>query len=267
MERSVDGHRVRTRTSAPLEDRRGNFCRVDDGVLSHPFDPEPPSALTTFVHDSFRALVLNERFSCVGGRAAVHQNAYRFGLYDRMGSASSAADLAADLGRFNADDALRDKPFTAFVASFVDPVPADESQFEHLLWATLQQLHDHDRQPWATGCRADPEDPQFSFSFGGVGLFVVGLHAGSSRVARRFAWSTLVFNPHRQFDRLRKDGRFSRFRDAIRARDISLQGNVNPMLQDFGEQSEARQYSGRSVEGNWTCPFHAHGDAPDGRDT
>lgn len=245
---------------------RGNFCRVDDGKLSHPFDAEPPSTLTTFVHDSFRALVLNERFSCIGGRAAVRQNAYCFGLYECMGSPASSEALAGDLVRFIGDQRLRDKPFTAFVASFVDPVPADEPQFEALLWSTLQQLHDIDSQPWTPDYQANPEESDFSFSFGGVGLFVVGLHAASSRVARRFAWSTLVFNPHQQFDQLRREGRYVRFRDVIRARDVTLQGTVNPMLTDFGEQSEARQYSGRAVDENWVCPFHARGAAPHGRD-
>jgi FPC/CPF motif-containing protein YcgG len=38
-----------------------------------------------------------------------------------------------------------------------------------------------------------------------------------------------------------------------------LQGTVNPMLAEFGEQSEARQYSGRDVGEIWKCPFHARG--------
>jgi uncharacterized protein len=29
------------------------------------------------------------------------------------------------------------------------------------------------------------------------------------------------------------------------------------MLSDFGERSEARQYSGRAVEENWRAPFQA----------
>ncbi len=250
---------------SPAEGVHGNFCRVDGGVLTHPFDPQSPSPLTTFVHDSFRALVLNDRFSCVGGRSAVRHNAYRFGLYSRMGDVSSSAELACDLTRFIDDTDLRDQPLTAFAASFVNPIPVDEQHFETLLWRTLQQLNDGDSQAWASERRDDPADPDFSFSFGGTGFFIVGLHASSSRLARRFAWPTLMFNPHEQFDRLRREGTYSRFRDVIRARDVALQGTVNPMLRDFGEQSEARQYSGRSVDEEWQCPFHAqHGKRPDG---
>lgn len=236
---------------------QGNFCKLSGGLLTRPYDAEPPSARTSLVHESFRGLVLNERFSCVAGRSAIRQNAYRFGLYDGMGSAASVADLACDLTRFVGDDDLRSEPFTAFVASFVDPVPADEEEFETLLWSTLQQLHDTDVAPWTAAAAPEPEDARFSFSFSGTGFFIVGLHAHSSRLARRFAWPTLVFNPHAQFDRLREEGRYIRFRDVIRARDMELQGSLNPMLRDFGEESEARQYSGRAVGEAWKCPFHA----------
>ena len=48
----------------------------------------PPGApvrpLQQLVHDSFRALVLNPAFSCVGARSAVRRGNYRFGLYARM---------------------------------------------------------------------------------------------------------------------------------------------------------------------------------------
>jgi FPC/CPF motif-containing protein YcgG len=46
-------------------------------------------------------------------------------------------------------------------------------------------------------------------------------------------------------------------RQIIRRRDQALAGSVNPMLLDFGARSEAIQYSGRKIEGTWTCPFHA----------
>jgi FPC/CPF motif-containing protein YcgG len=242
---------------APVVEAPGNFCRFDQGRLSRPLDAEPPSTLTCFVHDAFRALVLNERFSCIGGRVAVKRGAYRFALYDRMGSSEAAEGLARDLARFATDADLMAEPLTAFVASFVEPAPLNEEGFEHVLWSTLQQVNDRDGSAWADDCCADPESPDFSFSFAGRGYFIVGLHAGSSRLARRFAWPTLVFNPHQQFDRLRTDGHYARFQRTIRIRDLALQGTVNPMLRDFGEASEARQYSGRVVPDGWRCPFAA----------
>ena len=113
--------------------------------------------------------------------------------------------------------------------------------------------------PWDAAVSDDPEDPQFSFSHAGCALFVVGLHPNSSRMARRFRWPTLVFNPRAQFERLRSEGKFERLRGLVRDREIALQGTLNPNLADFGERSEARQYSGRATEADWKCPFHRGG--------
>lgn len=236
----------------------GNYCRYDGCALLRPAGALPPTALTKYVHDAFRALVLNAQFSCIGGRAAVRQNAYGFALYERMDHPDATAGLAADLERFIGDPALQQKPLSAFVASFVEPAMRDEADFEAHLWRTLQELNAGDTSPWAPRRSPDPAAAEFSFSFRGTGFFIVGLHGASSRIARRFAWPTIVFNPHDQFDRLRENGLYGRFQRAIRAADMTLQGSVNPMLSDFGERSEARQYSGRAVEDGWRCPFHAH---------
>ena len=81
-------------------------------------------------------------------------------------------------------------------------------------------------------------------------------------MARRFPWPTLVFNPHEQFEKLRTDGKWKRMQQTIRERDVALEGSVNPMLNDFGESSEARQYSGRAVPEGWHPPVvRPEGDA------
>ena len=67
----------------------------------------------------------------------------------------------------------------------------------------------------------------------------------------------LVFNFHEQFEQLKASGKYTVLQDAIRTRDIALQGSINPVLARFGETSEARQYSGRAVEADWQCPFHS----------
>jgi len=238
-----------------------NYTAYDGGRLIQPFTGERPTPLTSFVHDALRALVLNDQFTCVGGKSAVRQGAYRFGLYAELGTAAAAAGLARHLFTFNRELESIGSPFATYLASFAGPNPADERDFERLLWTTLQQLHDVDapHHRWDPSVSADPDDPDFSFSVGGVAYFVVGLHAASSRATRRFAWPTLVLNPHRQFDELKTSGRFTRFREVIRRAEEALQGDINPMLADHGEKSEASQYSGRRVEAQWKCPFHAHG--------
>jgi hypothetical protein len=166
-------------------------------------------------------------------------------------------DVASALTTFAST--LPDSPsdFTAFVAVFPDDAPADEGEFEKRLWQQLSMLNAHDiSTQWDPAVSDDPEDPHFSFSFAARAFFVIGLHAQCSRKARRFAYPALVFNPHSQFDHLRATGHYDKLRDAIRQRDIALQGEMNPMLTNFGERSEARQYSGRAAESDWRCPFH-----------
>ena len=149
--------------------------------------------------------------------------------------------------------------FTTYVAVFAGFEIDDdaESSFERALWNQLTRLHELDREhhAWDPRVSSDPADPTFSYSFASTGFFVVGLHPGSSRAARRFAWPTLVFNAHEQFVALRSKGQFVRLQERIRSRELSLDGSLNPNLADYGEHSEARQYSGKALREDWTCPF------------
>ncbi|MBV8602546.1 MAG: YqcI/YcgG family protein, partial [Candidatus Eremiobacteraeota bacterium] len=132
-------------------------------------------------------------------------------------------------------------------------------RFERALWHQLQQLNELDRQwfDWDPAVSSDPHDSKFSFSFAGQAFFVVGLHPNSSRQTRRFAWPTLVFNAHEQFKALRAAGLFESLQRQIRTRELRLQGSLNANLADYGDASEARQYSGREVEPLWKCPFRS----------
>ena len=210
----------------------------------------PASALEQLVHDQLYALVSARGFPCLGGRAAINRKAYRFAMYQEPGTLASARDLGQDLTSF-----IREVPslgeLTTFMACFAEPRLAGEREFEGLLWVQLQALHDLDQGPWDSRVSPDPDDARFAFSFGGHAFFVVGLHAGSSRWSRRFAWPTLVFNLMSQFERLRATHRFGRFQRAIRAREMVLQGSINPNL----DRSDACQYAGRASDPAWRCPL------------
>jgi hypothetical protein len=75
-------------------------------------------------------------------------------------------------------------------------------------------------------------------SLGGRAFYVIGVHPGASRKARRFGRAALVFNLHSQFETLREDGRYDKMRAAITERDIAFSGSRNPMLAGHGEASE-----------------------------
>jgi FPC/CPF motif-containing protein YcgG len=217
------------------------------------------------IEREFESFVASDSFSCLVGKGVVHQNGHVLRVYPPLGTNAAARSLAADLATFGQSiiDPLK---LRAFVAVFPRFAPRNELAFEKRLWAQLQNLHEHDDPDaeWDPSVSDDADDPTFSFSFSGRAYFIVGLHAYSSRISRSFRWPTLVFNPHSQFGRLRGEGRFKRIQHAIREREIAVQGSLNPNLADFGEHTEARQYSGRAVDENWRCPFHrSHGPAPE----
>ncbi len=224
---------------------------------------------------AFRDFVLRPEFPCLGAKAAFNLNSATVEVLDELGAAGVTDHLAAALSNFTrlvGRDSVEPKPrvgtdpgsteslptdYASFIAIFEQPRETSELEFERLLWKQLGLLHERDatRFDWDKSVAADPADPHFSFSFGGQALYVIGLHANSSRDARRFPWPTLVFNPHDQFERLRTDGKWKHMQETIRQRDRQLQGTTNPMLSDFGVESEARQYSGRAVEEEWQAPF------------
>ena len=200
---------------------------------------------------------MREEFPCVGARAAVNSDSYALASYAALGSGEATQSLARDLFEFTRSELQATSEYATFVAVFRSPDRMCEAEFERLLWQQLTLLNrvDAEHFGWDESVQSDPADAQFSFSFAGQALYVIGLHPHSSRLARQFPWPALVFNPHEQFERLRADGKWKRMQQTIRERDVQLQGSVNPMLSDFGEATEARQYSGRAVEEGWRAPF------------
>jgi hypothetical protein len=217
----------------------------------------PADSFVAEAREAFREFVMRQEFPCVGARAAFNSGSYVVAVYDTLASDSATAKLAHDLCDFTRSGMREASEYATFVAVFAGVEGSDEVAFEQALWAQLQKLHAVDVRhfDWDPMSSADPTDPQFSFSFAGQALYVIGMHPNSSREARRFRWPAMVFNPHEQFEKLRADGKWKRMQQTIRERDMQLQGSINPMLSDFGEVTEARQYSGRAVEDDWRAPF------------
>lgn len=220
----------------------------------------PPDAATPAARLLER--VGDAAFPCVGAKAALARGAIRTLALGPLGCPRDDArllDAIADFAGFVEARPDGDTTVHSLAVVFAGPARTDEARFEALLWAQLQRLHDLDRargQAWAEGVSSDPDDARFSLSLAGHPFFVIGLHAGASRLARRFETPVLVFNSHLQFDALRADGRYAKMQAATRARDLALQGSINPNLADFGTAAETRQYSGRAVDAAWRCPLH-----------
>jgi len=204
----------------------------------------------------FEDFVRQPHYPCAMAKSVVARDAVEFGTYASLGDPRCAQHLCEDLYR-----SLANVPGGqwSFVAMFPEEKVADEKDFEQRLWRHLQCMHDFDvqRHNWDRSVGRDPAEASFSFSIGGRAWYVIGMHPRASRQARRLPMVALVFNPHAQFETLRAGGKYEMLRDQIRNRDLKLQGSVNPMLEDHGVASEARQYSGREVGSSWKCPFSA----------
>lgn len=209
----------------------------------------------------FLAFIEEDHFPCVGAKAALSHGALRTAEFSTLGDPNHDRSLLAALTEFAAmisAPAGPDKIPHSFAALFHGPFGTGELRFERLLWHQLWRLHVLDRTDGvrqASDVSSDTGSAKFSLSLAGHPFFVIGLHPGASRIARRFVHPVLVFNSHRQFEQLRANGRYRKMQKATRKRDRALQGSVNPNLADFGVAPEARQYSGREVGNDWQCPY------------
>lgn len=203
----------------------------------------------------FDQFIVGDNHPCVMAQTVFSMDKVDFHVYDNFGSKATARNILKDIESYISQYDFDTKEFFTFVAVFKGRKDFTEKQFEELMWKQLQFIHDLDEVPWDPSVSKDPKDENFSFSIGGRSYYMVGLHPNSSRMARKSPYPAIAFNLHWQFEKLREMGTYHTVRNKIRERDKELQGSNNPMLEDFGKTSEARQYSGRNVGEEWKCPF------------
>lgn len=208
------------------------------------------------IEREFHEFIIENNHPCVMANTVFSMKDYELYVYESFGTKSTAQNLLEDIASYIKNYNFDDNKFQTFIAVFPEANVVSEIEFENLLWRQLQFIHDKDSHSWDYRVSNDPEDDTFSFSIAGRAFYVIGMHPKSSRMARRAPYPTLVFNLHWQFEKLREMGAYHKVREKIRERDATLQGNINPVLEDFGDSSEARQYSGRNVDKTWKCPFH-----------
>ena len=224
---------------------------------------DDPGVTGSDLAERFRGFIRAADFPCVGAKSALARDKMRILVARDLASAWDDLRINPELTRLAADYRETPELFQTLVVIFEQPAAIAEAVFEQYLWERVQSLSDKDAlwygAPADDRVSDDPEDPHFSLSFGGEAFFVVGLHPGASRPARRFERPALVFNLHDQFEQLRAQNRYEKLRGAILDRDLALAGSINPMLARHGDTSEAAQYSGRAVGPDWQCPYAGRG--------
>ena len=249
----------------PAASRFSSYAAFNGTTVTRPLAPEVPvDAELVDAHDLLRQQILGQFYPCIGAISAFNQKNYRFGLYPELASEGAVRAVCHDLYCFLHEFPSVDNHFITFISMFRGPLIESEQHFEDLLWTQLQAMHSMDSEffAWDNSVTSDPASHQFSYSIGGRSMYVIGMHPQASRLARTRPYPTMVFNLHQQFERLRALGKFETMKQTIRSREMAFQGSINPMLTSFGESSEARQYSGRAVPADWSCPFHSHKNDP-----
>ncbi|WP_026934236.1 guanitoxin biosynthesis heme-dependent pre-guanitoxin N-hydroxylase GntA [Christiangramia echinicola] len=208
------------------------------------------------IEKRFKNWILQEDHPCIMAQTVFSQKAFRINNYGELGNVNNVRKLLKDINHYIENYDFTSNDFQTLIAVFPDSEITCEDEFELLLWKQLSDLARADNKTWDAEVSNDPENENFSFSLGGRAFYIVGMHPESSRIARKSPYPSIAFNLHHQFEKLREMGVYHNVRDKIRERDKNLQGSINPVLQDFGERSEARQYSGKATEEEWTCPFH-----------
>ena len=220
--------------------------------------PTMPAVNTNSLEEEFTHFVKDAGFPCVGAKSALARRQIAF---VKGGHIACPADDAAIVRQIQNFAARQDETslFVSLIVMFDNAGQMDDALFEAFLWQRLQAFHAIDAVSfeWDGKVSKDPQSPQFSMSLGGKAFYVVGLHPGASRPARRFSRPAMVFNLHSQFEMLREEGIYGKLKETILKRDMAANGSINPMLAMHGERSEAQQYSGRETGADWQCPFKA----------
>ena len=208
------------------------------------------------IEQEFKDFIINKNHPCLMANTVFRMDKYHLKVYDDITNDEIIEPILNDIADYLESYDFESNVFESLIISFKDNNFKTELAFENALWQFLQKLHDQDHTEWDPNVSQDPNDPTFSFSIKGKAFYIVGMHPKSSRMARRAPYCTLVFNLHWQFEKLREMGTYQSVKKRIRWRDKALQGSINPVLQDFAEDSETKQYSGREVDASWKCPFH-----------
>lgn len=196
-------------------------------------------------------------YPCIAAKAALSRNHIRCMVANHMACPADDSQILQFLYKFVDRYRGAKKDFHSAAIIFKKPDQLNETTFDQLLWQRLKALSVADKTKYTHDPRvdSDPASVKYSFSLKSEAFFILGLHPGSGRKSRQFDYPTLIFNPHAQFEELRRLNRYTKMKEIVRRRDLAYSGSINPMLADFGDESEVYQYSGMEYTSDWICPL------------
>lgn len=242
---------------APPADTLRSVAELDQSLAAGDL-----TAWQAAAYSEFRAKVLDEAFPCTFGTVAQRRGEVLYAFIDAAATAH-AADEAARIRSALVAYLERLRPLDAVQASLLPLVvlvapPSGVQTVEDYFargWALLRWLHAHDPSPWPAEIPRDPEDPRWTFCFGGRSLFVTfktPLHKHRRSRQMNGAWAVL-FQSRDGFDALAGDtahGRRARAR--IRAK-LAAYDDLPP--------SHALDHYGAPGNREWRQYFAPDGDS------
>lgn len=205
----------------------------------------------------FREFLEKEDFPCVAAKDALHKNNLQILEAMHIGCPADDRKILDFIYQFTHTYRSSEKGFHSAAVVFTAPSDVDENTFDSMLFARLAALRKLDAEKFKHDPRVsdDPNSPDYSFSLMEEAFFIIAMHPKSSRPARNFSHAVMVFNPHAQFEKMKRTEQYNKMKKIVRKRDVELAGSVNPMLNDFGSGSEVYQYSGKVYNETAKCPM------------
>jgi len=220
--------------------------------------PRIDSVRASQINEEYYRFLRSRSFPCIGAKAAVSRGQVECFVAFDMASPEEDEKILSFIYQFVESYRSSNESFHSAAVIFSNPQILSELQFEDMFWLRLNSLALLDRRKYTHDIRVDPDPTSngYSFSLKEEAFFIIGLHPSSPRMARRFTYPSIVFNPHEEFERLKRRGRYEYMKKVVRRRDKMYSGSINPMLKDFGESPEVFQYSGKQYDSTWKCPLH-----------
>ncbi len=190
---------------------------------------------TDRIIEEYKEFIANKDFACVAAKAALARQQIHGMVAGHMACPKDDRAILNFLYQFVDTYRNSAEMYHSAVVIFEPMHVANEQMFDNLLWQRLQALSRLDAQTHGYDPRvdADPASPNFSFSLKEEAFFIIGLHPGSSRMARQFEYPALVFNPHQQFQQLKETQKYQSLKKVVRKRDVGVIGVYKPYARRF----------------------------------
>ncbi|BAJ79392.1 hypothetical protein ACMV_00450 [Acidiphilium multivorum AIU301] len=227
---------------------------------------QPESRWFADAFHGFLQIVDEDGFPCLFAKKSLKDKSPLF-LFCEPCVGEEGMELHAGLlryTRFVRDTVVVKRLYTPLIVFFHQAYTAMAVSPHSAAWQALQWAHDRDSDPWPWDVPLDPEDPNWSYCFGGVQLFINISCATHSIIKSRNLgrYLTLIINPRQNFDVVAngetRSGRL--IREKIRQRSgVYNGGYIPPELGSYGDpnKKEWRQYQLSEPGHNApeACPF------------